>query len=57
MPHPFLGIGFTSPLFSKFDREEPEALLELTTTSDTTFYQMNITSTGNEWYYKIDWGD
>ena len=60
MPHPFLGIGFTSPLFSKFDREETEALLELTTTSDTNFYQMVITSTGdgnNQWNYQIDWGD
>lgn len=60
MPHPFLGIGFTSPLFSKFDREETEALLELTTTSDTNFYQMIITSTGdgnNQWNYQIDWGD
>ncbi len=57
MPHPFLGIGFTSPLFSKFDREETEALLELTTKSDTTSYTMRITSTGSEWYYQIDWGD
>ena len=57
MPHPFLGIGFTSPLFSKFDREETEALLELTTKSDTYFYQMNITSTESTWNYQIDWGD
>ena len=57
MPHPFLGIGFTSPLFSKFDREETEALLELTTKSDTTSYQIDVTSTGSEWYYQIDWGD
>ena len=57
MPHPFLGIGFTSPLFSKFDREETEALVELTTKSDTTSYTIRITSTGSEWYYQIDWGD
>ena len=57
MPHPFLGIGFTSPLFSKFFREETEELLELTTKSDTTSYQINVTSSGSTWTYKVDWGD
>ena len=57
MPHPFLGLGFTSPLFSKFIREEEEALLELTTKSDTTSYEIEITSTGGTWTYTIDWGD
>lgn len=57
MPHPFLGIGFTSPLFSKFFREETEALLELTTTSVTTSYQIVIGSPGSTWTYKVDWGD
>ena len=57
MPHPFLGIGFTSPLFSKFDREETEALLELTTKSDTTSYQIYVSSTGSGWTYQVDWGD
>ena len=57
MPHPFLGLGFTSPLFSKFIREEEEALLELTTKSDTTSYEIVITSTGSTWTYTIDWGD
>ena len=57
MPHPFLGIGFTSPLFSKFSREETEALLELTTKSDTTSYSISVSSTGSGWTYQVDWGD
>ena len=57
MPHPFLGIGFTSPLFSKFSREETKALLELTTKSDVTDFQLEVTSTGSTWTYQVDWGD
>ena len=56
MPHPFLGIGFTSPLFSKFFREETEALLELTIAGSNS-YKIDVTSTGSTWTYQVDWGD